>query len=235
MAGPRPAPGALAAGRVHRRRGPRRGAGGPLLAAHSSRDWQTHSDATPPCSRPAVSPTASWPQTDHDLAGSVQAERHASPATARPARRDLWGRAAHRTTASPRSTPAPTSGPSTSSTWRSAPARSSACWVRTGPARPPPRACSRPGWSPRRARPSSGGIDVVAPSGAGQADPRDRQPAEHARPPADRLGEPLLPRPAVRHGARASRAAPTSCSSSSSSPRGPRLRSTPSPAGWPSG
>ena len=43
------------------------------------------------------------------------------------------------------------------------------------------------------------GIDVVAPPGGGQADPGYRQPAEHPRPPADGLGEPLLPRPALRH------------------------------------
>ncbi len=36
------------------------------------------------------------------------------------------------------------------------------------------------------------------PPGPGQADPRHREPAEHARPAADRVGEPLLPRPAVR-------------------------------------
>ena len=44
------------------------------------------------------------------------------------------------------------------------------------------------------------------PPGAGQADHRHRQPAEHAGPPADRLGEPLLPRPALRHRGRRSRA-----------------------------
>ena len=37
------------------------------------------------------------------------------------------------------------------------------------------------------------------PPGAGQAAERHRVAAEHARPAAHRLGEPLLPRPAVRH------------------------------------
>ena len=36
-------------------------------------------------------------------------------------------------------------------------------------------------------------------SGARQAADRDRLPAEHARPPADGMGEPLLPRAPVRH------------------------------------
>ncbi len=74
------------------------------------------------------------------------------------------------------------------------------------------------------------------PPGAGQAAERDRLPAEHPRPAADRLGEPVLPRPPVRHGrGRVARAPPTSCSSSSSWPSGPRRRSTRCRAAWPSG
>ena len=56
------------------------------------------------------------------------------------------------------------------------------------------------------------------PPGAGQADHRHGQPAEHPRPPADRVGEPLLPRPAVRHpGPGVPPDGRPSCSSSSSS------------------
>ena len=49
-----------------------------------------------------------------------------------------------------------------------------------------------------------GGIDVVAHPALVEAADRCGLPAEHARPPARRVREPLLPRPAVRHLGRAS-------------------------------
>ena len=67
---------------------------------------------------------------------------------------------------------------------------------------------------------------------AGQADPRHRQPAEHARPPADRLGEPLLPRAAVRHpGPRVAPEADRLLEQFQLDEVGHGLRSTPSPGG----
>ena len=50
------------------------------------------------------------------------------------------------------------------------------------------------------------GVDVVAPPRPRQAGRRRRLPDQHPRPPAQRVGEPVLPRPAVRHRRRASRA-----------------------------
>ncbi len=70
-----------------------------------------------------------------------------------------------------------------------------------------------------------GGVDVIASPGRGQAPHRRRAADEHARPLADRLGEPLLPRSLLRHG-RGDGARPRrrACSSSSGSPsvRAPR-------------
>ena len=69
------------------------------------------------------------------------------------------------------------------------------------------RHAHHPGDPDRRASAFVGGIDVVAPPGARQAAARGRVAAEHPRPPADRVGEPLLPRPPVRHRRPASRGA----------------------------
>ena len=70
----------------------------------------------------------------------------------------------------------------------------------------------------------------------GQAGDRRRAADQHPRPLADRLGEPLLPRPLLRDDARdARRPRPTGCSSSSASPTGPRRRCWRSRAAWRSG
>ena len=111
------------------------------------------------------------------------------------------------------------SAPSTGSTWRSSTASSSACSARTAPASRRRSACSRRASSRRRAGRSSAGIDVVRRPGPRQAPHRRRPADQHARPGADGLREPLVPRPLLRHVAQAARRRePTSCSSSSASP-----------------
>ena len=107
--------------------------------------------------------------------------------------------------ASPRPTPAPTSRPSTASTSRSDPGEIFGLLGPNGAGK-----TTTAGMLTTRVIPTGGTAlhrrhRRRRPPRAGQAAHRRRLPAEHARPPAQRVGEPLLPRPPVRHLRHASR------------------------------
>ena len=177
----RPAPGAPA-GRVLRRRGPRRPGGHcrPHRLSHSATPPLPRRGPPPPTGRPLA-----WP--GHD--------RHLS-ARGPPGRRDLWGdphRRAHqglrrhRLPGRRRAQPGRGAGRDLRAPRAERGRQDHHCGHADHPGGAHVGPCLR---GRDRRRP---------PSDPGQADSGDRQPGEHPRPPADRLGEPLLPRPALRH------------------------------------